>query len=75
MVTDDRRRAQSSVRLDPAARREARPDPNDVRAVCPYCGSDVVSGVYYLNGSGFVIWWDCWEALGDAPTCTYRRPL
>ena len=54
-------------------RKEDRPDPEWVRGVCPFCGSDVVSNCYYVGGKGYIILWECWEGLGEEPTCDYRR--
>lgn len=56
-------------------RRTEKPDENDVRAVCPCCGGQVVSGAYYVEGLGYIIRWTCWEAQGPAPTCQYSRVL
>jgi hypothetical protein len=56
-------------------RRTERPSPEWVRGVCPYCGSELVSNAYHVGGVGYVIFWECWEALGAAPTCDYRRSL
>jgi len=55
------------------ARRRARPDPDTVRARCPLCGGQVVSRLEYRGF--YVVTWQCWEALGSKPTCTYRRIL
>ena len=51
------------------------PDPQDVRASCPYCSGHVVSNVYYVPGAGYVIFWECWESLKSEPSCNYRRVL
>lgn len=56
-------------------RRQERPDTDWVRATCPSCGSEIVSNAYYVGGRGYVIIWECWESLGEAPTCDYRRRL
>jgi hypothetical protein len=66
---------QGGVPLSPQARRSERPDPNDVRAVCPVCGSDVVSGAYYVPGRGYILRWTCWEAMGRPPSCDFKRVL
>jgi hypothetical protein len=55
--------------------RQERPEPEWVRGRCPECGEDVVSNCYYIGGRGYVIRWECWASLGDAPTCDYRRVL
>lgn len=59
------------------ARREKRPFPEWVRGVCPDCGSDVVSNVYYVPGhnqqGAYLLVWECWESLTDDPTCNYRK--
>ena len=56
-------------------RRAQRPDPNEIRAACPYCGDDVVSEIFYKPGVGYVIVWSCWNAMDETPTCSYRRIL
>lgn len=75
METVERGREAGSVRLNPYARREKRPDPNDVRAACPCCGSDVVSHWFYVPSHGYVLRWLCWESMGDSPTCDYLRVI
>ncbi len=54
-------------------RREERPDPDWCRGTCPLCGEDVVSNCYYVGGKGYIIVWECWASLGEAPTCDYLR--
>lgn len=54
-----------------------------VRGTCPVCFSPVVSNCYYVGGRGYLVVWECWNALGeyakDVPdelrTCRYRRVL
>jgi hypothetical protein len=58
----------------PAVRAE-RPKADWVRGVCPECGETLVSNRYYVGGWGYQIVWECWQSLGEAPTCTYRRVL
>ena len=49
------------------------PDPAWVRGVCPQCGSLLVSNCYYVGGRGYLIVHECWESLGDAAACAYRK--
>ena len=56
------------------ARREE-PDPAWVRAACPCCGGPVVSNAYYVGGKGYILRWECWNSLGERPTCDYWRTL
>jgi len=60
-----------------AERKAERPDPEWVRSSCPLCGEDVVSNAYYVGGKGYLIFWECWAALGpeSEQTCGYRRVL
>jgi hypothetical protein len=57
------------------SRRPERPDPEWVRAVCPDCSGAVIANYYHVGGRGYVLLWECWEALGEEPVCHYRRPL
>lgn len=59
----------------PAALETGRPDPEWVRGVCPECGDDLVSNLYYVGGKGYLIRWECWSAINETPTCTYRKVL
>lgn len=52
-----------------------RPDPEWVRGVCPECGDDLVSNLYYVGGKGYYIRWECWSSLKEKPTCNYRKVL
>ena len=54
---------------------DSQPRPEWVRGVCPACGSPVVSNAYYIGGRGYKVIWECWESLGEAPSCTYRKVL
>jgi hypothetical protein len=58
----------------PVGEREA-PDPEWVRGTCPACGALLVSNSYYVGGRGYILVWECWERLGERPTCDYRRVL
>ena len=51
------------------------PHPDYVRGQCPQCGDVLVSQVYYIGGRGYLVVWDCWASLGNAPCCTYRKVL
>jgi hypothetical protein len=53
-------------------KRPEKPDPHWVRATCPVCGGAVVSNAYYVTGKGYLLVWECWESLGEPPTCGYR---
>lgn len=53
-------------------RRIERPDAAWVRSTCPLCGEAVISNTYHIGGRGYVIFWECWAALGEAPGCDYR---
>lgn len=59
----------------PAADLAGRPDPEWVRGVCPECGDDLVSNLYYVGGKGYLIRWECWSSLKETPTCSYRKVL
>jgi hypothetical protein len=52
-----------------------KPSPEWVRGVCPKCGAELVSNSYYVSGRGYLVLWECWGALGEDPTCDYRRVL
>lgn len=52
-----------------------RPDPDWVRGKCPHCGGLLVSNAYYISGKGYYIAWECWNSLGEAKSCDYRRVL
>ena len=52
-----------------------RPDPQWVRGTCPECGDDLVSNLYYVGGKGYLLVWECWNGLGERPSCCYRRVL
>ena len=51
------------------------PRPEWVRGKCPQCGAAVVSNCYYVGGRGYIIAHECWNSLGETPTCTYRKVL
>ena len=59
----------------PATRDIGRPDPQWVRGVCPECGDDLVSNLYYIGGKGYLIRWECWSSLKQTPTCNFRKVL
>jgi hypothetical protein len=61
--------------VTPASAEAGRPDPQWVRGRCPECGDDLVSNLYYVGGKGYLIVWECWASLGDAPGCRYRKVL
>lgn len=50
--------------------RPDRPAEEDRRGVCPACGSDLVSRLYYECDRGFLHTWECWS-----PLCNYRMVL
>ena len=50
-----------------------RPRPEWVRGICPQCGDSLVANCYYVGGRGYIVCWECWSSLGDAPNCGYRR--
>lgn len=52
-----------------------RPRPEVVRGICPQCGGELVSNIYYVGGKGYLRRIECWESLGSAPKCGYRRVL
>ena len=52
-----------------------RPQPEWIRGRCPECGDDLVSNLYYIGGKGYLLTWECWSSLGDAPKCRYRKVL
>lgn len=49
------------------------PNPEWVRGVCPQCGSPLVSNCYYVGQRGYIVAHECWQSLGDNPTCGYRK--
>lgn len=51
------------------------PDPEWLRGECPRCGGDLVSICRYVTGRGYLLVWECWGALLEQPTCSYRRTL
>lgn len=46
-----------------------------VRGTCPTCKNPVVANSYYVGGKGYQIVHECWESLGENPTCNYRHVL
>ena len=56
-------------------RSDDRPQPEWVRGRCPECGDDLVSNLYYIGGKGYLLTWECWSSLGEAPRCHYRKVL
>ena len=49
------------------------PNPEWVRGQCPQCGEAIVSNLYYIGGRGYLCVWECWNSLGEKPTCQYRK--
>lgn len=54
-------------------RRIERPDAVWVYGTCPCCGSDTLVNAYHVGGRGYVRVIECWEALGQFPTCDFRE--
>ncbi len=52
-----------------------RPRPEVVRGICPQCAAPVVANCYFTGASGYKVIHECWESLGSAPKCGYRRVL
>ena len=52
-----------------------RPRPEWVRGECPNCGEAVVANCYYIGGKGYIVCHECWNSLGEDPTCKYRKVL
>jgi hypothetical protein len=52
-----------------------RPRPEWVRGTCPQCGAEIVANCYYVASRGYLILHQCWESLGDNPTCAYRKVI
>lgn len=53
-----------------------RPEPEWIRGWCPKCGrAELVSNIYYVAGRGYLVLWECWDAVQGAATCDYRRVL
>lgn len=67
------RAVRDAVLISGQERRGDRPDPEWLCGVCPACGSDCVSNCYYLGGRGYLVFVECWEALGESPRCHYRH--
>ena len=44
-----------------------------LRGPCPVCGSDLVSTLVFVEGTGYLLTWQCWNGLLEVPTCEYRR--
>lgn len=55
--------------------RADRPNPADVRGLCPVCGEEMVSVWYDYGDRGTLIVFHCWASLSEFPTCDYRRTL
>lgn len=52
------------------------PAPASVIGQCPCCGSPIVRGIYYRTrkqGGGLLRVRECWSALQQPATCTYRE--
>ncbi len=45
------------------------------RGICPDCGEHLVSNLYYVEGKGYMLAFECWASLMEKPTCTYRKVL
>jgi hypothetical protein len=70
--------ATMSERTDrPAERPALAPEPEWVRGICPRCGAPVVSNLYHVGGKGYILRWECWQAIGpeEARICDWRRVL
>ena len=67
--------AVESVRQAYDGKAGGQPRPEWVRGTCPACGSPVVSNCYYVGGKGYKVLHECWQSLGEHPTCTYRKVL
>lgn len=50
-------------------------DAENLRGECPNCGQAVVSNAYYVQGRGYIVYWECVGFLKEQPTCIYRRVL
>ena len=73
-IRDEEALAETMVH-GPRTLANGRPDPQWVRGVCPECGDDLVSNLYYVGGKGYLLVWECWSGLGERPACCYRRVL
>ena len=51
----------------------SRPAPEWIRGRCPECGDDLVSNLYYVGS--YLLVWECWSSLQEAPTCRFRKVL
>ena len=67
--------ALEAVRVNAPRDPADRPDPEWVRGTCPKCGDSLISNCYYAGGRGYIIYWQCWAALTQFPTCDYRRAV
>jgi hypothetical protein len=54
---------------------EKRPKARHVRGNCPECGAVLLSNLYYIEGKGYLLIWECEAGLMEEPTCTYRRVI
>ena len=81
VVVEENKTAPEVERVEPAPgrpktlRSDDRPQPEWVRGRCPECGDDLVSNLYYIGGKGYLLTWECWSSLGEAPRCHYRKVL
>lgn len=54
---------------------DGKPHEDWVRGTCPECGEPLISNMTYVGGRGYLVVWECWGAMAEQPTCTYRRVL
>ena len=54
---------------------DGQPKPEWTRGECPQCSAAIVANCYYVGGRGYLTVWECWNSLGDAPSCGYRKVL
>jgi len=52
-------------------REEERPPEEIVRGRCPECGEELVSNLYYHTERGYLLRYECWEALMPEGRCRF----
>jgi hypothetical protein len=46
-----------------------------VRGLCPMCGGEVIANLYYVQGKGYILMYECVGSLREEQVCDYRRVL
>ena len=72
-VQEDAQAVQSVRQAYDGPTEDGQPKPEWTRGECPQCGAAVVANCYYVGGHGYLTVWECWQSLGEAPSCGYRK--